>query len=210
MRGGLRGDLDNIVRMAMRRESGRRYLSVEQFSEDIRRHLAGRPVIARPDTWSYRTTKFIHRNKVGVAAAALLLLTLVGGIVATTWQARRATLQEQRARAEQARAERRFNDVRKLANRVLFEYHDAIKVLPGATKARELLVRDALEYLDGLAGEADNDPTLQRELAAAYERVGDVRGAPAGSGTLGDIPGALESYRKGIQNPRNAPRGESR
>jgi non-specific serine/threonine protein kinase/serine/threonine-protein kinase len=96
------------------------------------------------------------------------------------------------------RAERRFNDVRKLANNVLFDYHDAIKNLPGATKVRERLVKDALDYLDSLAGEAHGDPALQRELAAAYERVGDVRGGEA-SGSLGDIAGAIESYTKGLR-----------
>jgi non-specific serine/threonine protein kinase/serine/threonine-protein kinase len=193
----LRGDLDNIVRMAMRKETERRYRSVEQFSEDIRRHLAGRPVVAQPDTLSYRSAKFLRRNRLGVSAAALLFLTLVGGIVATAWQARRATMQEHRARAEQARAERRFNEVRKLANSVLFDYHDAIKDLPGATKVRERLVRDGLNYLDSLAGEAHGDPELQRELAAAYERVGDVRGG-TGSGSLGDLSGARESYTKAL------------
>ena len=118
-------------------------------------------------------------------------------MVATAWQARKATIQEQRARAEQARAERRFNDVRKLANSVLFDYHDAIKALPGATKVRERLVKDALNYLDSLAGEAHGDPALQRELAAAYERVGDVRGGES-SGSLGDIAGAVESYTKAL------------
>lgn len=195
----LRGDLDNIVRMAMRKDTARRYQSVEQFSEDIRRHLNGRPVIARPDTMSYRAGKFLQRNKVAVSAAILILLTLVGGIIATAWQARRATIQEHRARAEQARAERRFNDVRKLANSVLFDYHDAIKDLPGATKVRERLVKDALNYLDSLAGEAQGDPDLQRELAAAYERVGDVRGGVSGGGSLGDIAGAVESYTKAIR-----------
>jgi serine/threonine protein kinase/tetratricopeptide (TPR) repeat protein len=194
----LRGDLDNIVRMAMRKETARRYRSVEQFSEDIRRHLTGRPVIARPDTMSYRTGKFWQRNKVAVSAAILILLSLVGGIIATAWQARRATIQEHRARAEQARAERRFNDVRKLANSVLFDYHDAIKNLPGATKVRERLVKDALNYLDSLAGEAQGDPDLQRELAAAYERVGDVRGGASG-GSLGDFAGAVESYTKAFR-----------
>jgi serine/threonine protein kinase/tetratricopeptide (TPR) repeat protein len=189
----LRGDLDNIVRMAMRKETERRYRSVEQFSEDIRRHLAGRPVVAQPDTLSYRSAKFLRRNRLGVCAAALLFLTLVGGIVATAWQARRATMQEHRARAEQARAERRFNEVRKLAHSVLFDYHDAIKALPGATKVRELLVRDALNYLDSLAGEAHGDRALQRELAAAYERVGDVRQ------TLGDMAGTLESQMKALR-----------
>ncbi|MGI9088200.1 MAG: protein kinase domain-containing protein [Chthoniobacterales bacterium] len=187
----LRGDLDNIVLMAMRKETARRYRSVEQFSEDIRRHLAGRPVIARADTLSYRTGKFWQRNKLAISAAALLLLTLVGGIIATAWQAKRA-------RAQQARAERRFNDVRLLAHSVLFDYHDAIKDLPGATKVRERLVKDALNYLDSLAGEAHGEPALQRELADAYERVGDVRGGES-SGSLGDLSGAIESYTKALR-----------
>src|SRR5207244_1377746 len=89
----LRGDLDNIVLMALRKEPARRYKSVEQFSEDIRRHLEGLPVIARKDTFSYRASKWIRRNRVASAAAALIALTLLGGIVATTWQARRARAQ---------------------------------------------------------------------------------------------------------------------
>ncbi|MFL6527743.1 MAG: protein kinase domain-containing protein [Chthoniobacterales bacterium] len=189
----LRGDLDNIVLMAMRRDSARRYRSVEQFSDDIRRHLEGRPVIARRDTLSYRGGKFLQRNKVGVAAGALLLFTLVGGIVATVWQAHKARLQEQRAHFEQARAERRFNDVRKLANNVLFEYSDAIRNLPGATKVQERLVKDALNYLDSLAAEGQGDPALQHELAAAYDRVGDIRAR------LGDMAGAVESSTKAFR-----------
>ena len=93
----LRGDLDNIILMAMRKERQRRYGSVEQFSEDIRRHLAGLPVIARPDTVGYRTTKFVARHKAGVAAAALLVLTLAAGVVATAWQARVARLETAKA-----------------------------------------------------------------------------------------------------------------
>ena len=58
----LRGDLDNIMLMALRKEPDRRYQSVEQFSEDIRRHLESVPVIARRDTFGYRTAKFIRRN----------------------------------------------------------------------------------------------------------------------------------------------------
>ena len=187
----LRGDLDNIVLLALRKEPERRYQSVDQFSEDIRRHLEARPVLARKDTMGYRVTKFARRNKGFLVAAALVLLMLIGGIIATSWQAQIAT-------REKVRAERRFNDVRKLANSVLFDYHDAIKALPGATKVRERLVKDALNYLDSLAGEAHGDPALQRELAAAYERVGDVRGGES-SGSLGDIAGALESYTKALR-----------
>ena len=197
-RKSLEGDLDNIVLMAMHGDTARRYGSVEQFSEDIRRYLAGRPVLAQRDTLSYRATKFLQRNRLAISAAAVIFLTLIGGIVATAWQAHKARLHEQRARAEQARAERRFSQVRKLANSVLFDYHDAIKALPGATKVRERLLKDGVNYLDSLAGEAHGDPDLQRELAAAYERVGDVRGGEAGGGSLGDVAGARESYAKAL------------
>lgn len=86
----LRGDLDNIVLMAMRKEPPRRYLSVELFSEDIRRHLAGLPVTAQKDTLAYRGSKFVRRNKIAVAAATFALLTIVvsaiiGGII--QWRA---------------------------------------------------------------------------------------------------------------------------
>ena len=94
----LRGDLDNIVLMAMRKEPARRYTSVGQFSEDIRRHLEGLPVRARNDTVTYRASKFVNRHRIGVAAAALVLLSLVGGIVATLIQVR--TAQRERAKAE--------------------------------------------------------------------------------------------------------------
>jgi hypothetical protein len=158
----LRGDLDNIVLMALRKEPERRYQSVEQFSEDIRRHLEERPVLACKDTLGYRSAKFVGRNKIALAAAGLVLLSLIGGIIATSWQAHIAT-------REKARAERRFQQVRNLAHSVLFDYYDAIRFLPGATKVRERLVKDALNYLDSLAGEAHDSPELQRELAAAYE-----------------------------------------
>ncbi len=186
----LRGDLDNIILMALRKEPLRRYTSVEQLSEDIRRHLEGLPVSARSDTFNYRAGKFVQRHKAGVAAAALILLSLIAGLITTVWQARRA-------QAQQAKAERRFNDVRKLANAYLFEFHDAIAELQGATQARALVVKRALEYLDSLAEEVSDDRGLQQELAAAYVKVGDVQGRP-GHGSLGDKGGALTSYRKAL------------
>jgi eukaryotic-like serine/threonine-protein kinase len=177
----LRGDLDNLVLMAMRKEPERRYASVEQFSDDIRRHLECLPIRARPDTVGYRSVKFVERNRLGLGTAILILLILVASIVTTTRSA--------------VRAERRFNDVRTLANSFMFEFHDAIKDLPGATAARELVVRRALEYLDSLSQEAKGDASLQLELAVAYQRIGDVQGNYNFS-NLGDSAGALASYRK--------------
>ena len=184
----IRGDLDKIVLMAMRKEPERRYPSVAQFSEDIRRHLAGLPVSAHKDTVGYRASKFIRRHKVGVIAALLVAGTLTAGIFATAWEARRANRQR-------LRAERRFEDVRRLAHSLMFEIHDSVKDLQGSTPTRRLIVTRALQYLDGLAREAGDNPGLQRELATAYEKVGDIQGNPY-SANLGDTKGALTSYRK--------------
>ncbi|HEU4525607.1 MAG TPA: protein kinase [Gemmatimonadales bacterium] len=189
LRRRLRGDLDTILLTALRKEPTRRYPSVEQFAGDIRRHLDGLPVRARPDTFRYRAGKFVRRNRVPVAAALLLALALLGGTAATAYQA-------QQARAAQARAERRFADVRKLANSLLFDYHDAIRDLRGARPVRERMVRDALGYLDGLASESGEDPSLQRELAGAYQRIGDLQGGEPSS--LGDTEGATRSYGKAL------------
>jgi serine/threonine-protein kinase len=102
----LKGDLDNIVLMAMRKEPARRYASVGQLSEDIRRHLEQLPVVARKDTLPYRATKFVRRNKIAVAAATVIFLTLIAGIVATTWEMKIATAERDRARRQAAKAER--------------------------------------------------------------------------------------------------------
>ena len=195
----LKGDLDNIILKALRKEPERRYSSVEQFSEDVRRHQIGLPVSASKDTWSYRAAKFAQRNRVAAVAAVLILLTLLGGLATTYYQARIA-------RAERAKAERRFNEVRQLAKTVLFDYHDAIAALPGSTAVRERLIKDSLGYLDNLAGEAAGDPALQREISAAYLKIGDVQGgiSTTSSGTtlssssVGDTQGAFESYGKAL------------
>jgi tRNA A-37 threonylcarbamoyl transferase component Bud32/tetratricopeptide (TPR) repeat protein len=181
-------DLNHIVRMAMRKEPVRRYSSVEQFSDDIRRYLEGRPVVAHEDSVAYRAGKFVRRNTLGVTAAALVLLALSGGLIATLWQARIAN-------AERAKAERRFNDVRKLANSNLFDVYPEVENLAGSLKAREKILQNALTYLDSLAREAAGDVTLQSELATAYEKVGDVQGA-MNTSSLGDAKAGLESYAK--------------
>jgi serine/threonine protein kinase/type II secretory pathway pseudopilin PulG len=187
----LRGDLDNIVLKALRKEPERRYASVQEFSEDIRRHLEGLPVIASPATFSYRAGKFARRNRTAVVAAAIVIFTLLSATAITGWQARVA-------RRERDRAESRFNQVRKLANTVLFDYHERIKNLPGATEARRKMVTDALEYLDNLASDSNNSPDLQRELALAYKKVGDIQGGYSASGNTGEQDMALQNYRKAL------------
>jgi len=160
-------DLENIVQMALRKEPERRYASIDQFSEDLRRYMDGRPVVAHRDTLAYRANKFVRRNAVGVAAGGLLLVTLLAGIAGTAWQAHVAKL-------ERARAERRFNDVRHLADSFLFEFNASIEGIPGTLAARQLIVKRALEYLDSLSAEEGNDAALKSELADAYQKVGTI------------------------------------
>ena len=146
------------------------------------------PVKARADTFGYRASKFVRRHRTAVTAATLVLLSLIGGIVTTIRQARIAE-------ANRQRAERRFADVRDLATSFLFDIHDEIRELPGSTQVRQHLVETAQQYLDDLAREAAGDVGLERDLASAYERLGDVQGG-ALSANLGDMTAALESYGK--------------
>jgi eukaryotic-like serine/threonine-protein kinase len=200
----LKGDLDNIILKALRKEPERRYASVQEFSEDIRRHLVGLPVTATADTTLYRAEKFFKRHRVGVFVGVLFALTLISATAITTWQSIVA-------RRERARSEQRFNQVRKLANTVLFDYHDEAAKLSGSTSLREKMVKNALEYLDNLAVESGGDLSLQSEIAAAYQKVGDVQGNPYQS-NLGNMEGAIDAYRKSLaireklvaENPANA------
>jgi non-specific serine/threonine protein kinase/serine/threonine-protein kinase len=188
LRRRLQGDLDNIVLMAMRKEPQRRYATIDQFSEDLGRHLEGRPVVARKDEFGYRVEKFIVRHKTSVAAAAVVVASLLAGVVTTVWQA-------QVAKQQGARAEQRFEEGRKLAHLLIYKLHDEVEKLSGSTPARDLMVKGALEYLDGVNQGAGDHPTLQLELAEAYLKVGDVQGNP-NNANLGNTAGALQSYRK--------------
>jgi eukaryotic-like serine/threonine-protein kinase len=177
------GDLENIVAMALRKEPQRRYASAQQFAADVQRFRQGLPVSAREDTILYLAAKLVRRNKLASAAFALLALSVAGGWFATYRQAKRA--------------EARFEEVRKLANEVLFDFNGKIQHLPGATPARELLVRTALQYLNNLSKDSSNDKSLQWELGQAYEQVGDVQGDSSGP-NLGQFREALVSYTKAL------------
>ncbi|HQU86383.1 MAG TPA: serine/threonine-protein kinase [Pyrinomonadaceae bacterium] len=192
----LKGDLDNIVLKSLKKEPERRYQSVKDFSEDIRRHLVGLPVAARPDTFRYRASKFVQRNKISVAAAVVVFISLIAGISVATWQA-------VVAKRQKALAEKRFADVRELANKVVFRYHDEIAKFPGATALREELVNDAVRYLDSLNAEQIEDNQLKLELAKAYEKIGDVQGRPYAA-NLGKSEDALKSYQKAVEILKNA------
>jgi non-specific serine/threonine protein kinase/serine/threonine-protein kinase len=184
------GDLDRIVAKALHKEPAARYATVAELGDDLRRHLDGFPVQARPDGRAYRAAKFLRRHRVGVPAAAVALTILVASVAIAVRQARVAE-------AERRRAEARFEEVHRLAGSVLYDLHDAIASLSGSTPLRRVLVARSLEYLDRLAREAPDEIALKRKVADGYERIAEVQGGFMGA-NLGDTRSALERYDKAL------------
>jgi serine/threonine protein kinase len=181
----LAGDLDNIVLKATHPDQALRYQSADHLNDDLQRYLAGRPVLARDDRFLYRARKFLRRNRVAVGAGVLVVASLSAGL-AFSITAHRKT-------------QKRFNDVRALANSILFELHDEIAKLPGGTRARSMVLQKALTYLDGLAKDAAGDMSLQMDLAQAYIKVGDLQ-----STNLSDARNSVTSFAKAAEIARAA------
>jgi non-specific serine/threonine protein kinase/serine/threonine-protein kinase len=190
LRRRLAGDLDYIVLRALEKDPARRYASVDHLAQDIRRHRDGLPVLARGRSTTYLVSRFVRRHRAAVVAGTLVALALIAGLAGTAWQAGVAG-------RERDRANRRFNEVKALAHAVVFDIHDDIVDLPGSTKARETLVKHALQYLNSLSDEVTGDFALEHELAVAYAKIGDVQGRPMFP-NLGRSAEALESYDKAL------------
>jgi len=101
----LRGDLENIVAKALRKQQSERYTTVAALAEDLRSYLAREPVSARPDSFAYRSMLFVRRHRLAVGAASATFLALIAGIAGTMWQAIEASRQRDAAHFEAARAE---------------------------------------------------------------------------------------------------------
>lgn len=106
LRDRLSGDLERIIAMALRAEPQRRYLSIEQFSEDIRRYLNGLPVLAQTPSLGYHAKKLFSRHRAAVVGAIATLSVLIAGLAATSWQAQVAREQRDRAQRETVKANR--------------------------------------------------------------------------------------------------------
>jgi serine/threonine protein kinase len=183
-------DIDAVLLKALRKDPRERYLSVDQFAADLSNILAGRPVLARAPTLRYRAARFARRNKLALAAACLLLLTLVAGIGGILWQSRIANLERRRAEARSA-------DLRELSNSLLSELDDALKEIPGSTGAQKLLVTRVLEHLDHMANDAAGDRQTTLDLIEAYTRLGNVQGNLYYQ-NLADTSGAVASFDKAL------------
>lgn len=175
----LKGDLESILLKALRKDPLERYATVEQFAEDLEAFLQSRTVRARSGNTWYRMRKFARRYWVPVGAAALVMASLSVGLYL--------------ANRERALAQRRFNQVRQLANQVL-ALDNVLRVLPGSTKARSEVVAISQQYLAGLGSEVQSDHNLALEVARAYYALARVQGLPLGA-NLGQYAQAEASLR---------------
>jgi serine/threonine-protein kinase len=191
----VRGDLDQIVLMALRKEPERRYASAGQLGEDIGRFLAGRPVIAQPDTLRYRARTFVRRNPTSVGFALLAAATLAAGLIGTTWQARRARAEALQAAADRDRAER----VSALLTD-MFRLSDPTSVRGQSITAREILDRGVA----GIARDFADQPEVQADLLTEVGRIYANLGLFAEAGQhLADAL-ALRRAADGEGDPRTA------
>ncbi|MFN7993020.1 MAG: protein kinase [Bryobacteraceae bacterium] len=184
----MRGDLDSIALKALEKDRADRYGSPSDFAADVKRYLENQPVVAVPASIRYLSRKFArrHRKSLAVVTAFLLLLVLTTGV--SLWR-------ERIAERERATAERRFRELQRLSHSLIFDIHDSILELSGATTARKALLSTALQYLDNLSREAPDDREVRLELGIAYHRIGYLQRGYGMPG-LNDPKAALQSYRK--------------
>jgi len=184
LRRELRGDLDTIVGKALKKSPQERYASVTAFANDLQRYLKHEPISARPDTLAYRTAKFVRRNRTVVVLTATAIAFVIGSLSTGLWIANR----------EGKVAERRFAQVRQLANKFI-ALDEGIRGLPGSTKVRMQLVSDSMQYLTSLGSDIHGDKDLALEIAYAYVRVAHAQGDPT-SPNLGQFAEAEASLKK--------------
>ena len=157
----LRGDLDAIVLKALRKEPERRYASAEALARDLERHLSGHAVSARADTRRYRLGRLLRRHRAAFTGAAVALVALVVGLGAAVVQARRASLEAQRAEAVQSFL------------LSLFSASDPEQSKGQDLTARELLRRGERRIEAELAGQPEAQAQLWSEVAAVYLQLGE-------------------------------------
>ena len=180
----LSGDLDRIVLMAMEKDPSRRYLSAQHLEEDLVRFLQGRPVLARKSTSLYRLSKFLQRHKVASLMTCATLVVLVGSVLFSRWQSRRA--------------DRRVKQVATLADSAISDMTEKLQLSSTSVETQAAMFQSALNYLNQLRHSSGDDPRLLLELSKAYERVGDLQGSPFVA-NLGNSGIAVASYQEALR-----------
>ena len=184
-------DLKAIVSRASADKSADRYPSVDTLAEDVRDWRDGKVVAARQGGRRYAFGKFVARHQIAVTASAATILLLVGALVTTL-------IANHTAEIARANAEKRFAETRSIAKMMLFDVYSEVSKTPGSTKARELLARTGLTYLDALAAEKNAPIDIRTEVAMGYVRLSQVIGGGQASqlGKLADGNSLLAKAEK--------------
>jgi len=161
-------DVDYVMAKALREEPEERYSTVSEFANDLQAVLERRPVQARSSDFWYRTRRYVRGYWAPLSASLLVITSLGVGLGV-------ANHERELADRERTIAERRFTDVRQLADK-LFDIDVQVAQLQGGSKTRQLIVDTALEYLRRLSVDAHMEPHLALELGTAYMRVARVQG----------------------------------
>ncbi len=176
----LRGDLDNIVMMALRKEPARRYASAGQLAADLSNYLADLPVIAHHDTRLYRVKKFIKRRRIETAAVSFAMVVLLGFSFVTTLQSKRISQERDKAQTEAAKA-------RQVTNFVLGLFENAD---PSSSSGDSVLVKSVLETgATKVQTDLQGQPVVQAEMLGVIAQV---------FGSLGDAARSSELLRRAI------------
>ena len=181
----LRGDLDNIALTAIRKEPERRFVSVEDFAKDIERHLAGRPISARPNTFAYRAAKYVKRNKLAVVAASLVLIAVFTGLAVSLWQAQVARRGRDLAQAEREKSER----INTFLQQMLSFSNQSYTSISPVAQGKNVTVNEMLDQIT---------PNIEAELADQPEVRAKILG------TIGSSYASQGFYEKAEKNLRVA------
>ncbi|MCP3903207.1 MAG: serine/threonine protein kinase, partial [Planctomycetes bacterium] len=158
----LRGDIETIAHKALEKDRDRRYRSSMELADDLRRYLHNEPIVARPASVLYQLRKLTQRNKALVASVAILFIGLVAAVAGLSCGI--------------VQSQRRTSEVREVAHDAVIDIHESLKTVEGATRAREELLRFALDHLEGLERDAGDDPELRSDIADIHVLVGEVIG----------------------------------
>ena len=176
------GDIDIIIAKALRREPERRYPTAAAFADDLRRWLDRRPIAARGDSRAYRMRQFVRRHRLGVGAAALIALSLAGGLGLALWQARVAQIEARRADAERAHAERQLARTERVKDFILALFREQDPIARSKAQARSPidLIHDGVAQVDAsLTAEPELQAELLRDLGEIQTNLDDRKGGEA-------------------------------
>ncbi|MBB5985748.1 serine/threonine-protein kinase [Sphingobium lignivorans] len=184
-------ELRAIIAKATADDPNDRYATAESLAEDVEAWATGYPVSAVRRGPGYIFAKFVGRNRLPIAAAALTIALLLAALVY-------ALVANHRAQIARADAETRFNDVRALANYMLFDLNGQLARVPGNTAARAALADQAQRYLASLAATPGASADLQLETARGLLRLAQIQGVP-NEPNLGERDNALANLRRADQ-----------